>query len=524
MTNFRRVLIIVIVIFTISVVFFIGCVAPDAGGSEKESEDDSGLPDTYKIDVPGSLQEGAKTKGGGDLSEDSLGSNMIKNMIKEMDQNGSKISMLFVMIDTLIKNIEPDAKTDWYTDKQIVFTQDMYNKVVEMDGSPPPDVEVNEIKTAPKFKYLTNSNFPSIKTDTSGYNRMVIICEEFPPGPSGIPTLYQYILWNEPDDGKVKVFMEHDRKNPPDIVRIEYTYDDNAKKASMFYGWEAPPLEWDNTSEQWQIIMNTEDRDVDAHGITMEQKDSANNGVMIDFFQKKKRVEGMGIDSKYIIFDFFVNGYADDNGGYMESTFIDKNFKDKTGDEIVGFADAKTYKYKEKFDGNGNIIAAMYFDPNSGLWVSDTNLGGEWSDPDQKDKYDTGNNEGFEGDDPEEFDKYFGENDTVIKVRMPLPGIGANQLTWGTYKEKRLSISSQNLTTGQEINAGNWNYILGFFILFNDEHYTDLSDDFVVHFFLRDVVDKTAIPDPLYLLDVSNDGITVNKSYTLTSGDIYFVL
>ena len=118
---------------------------------------------------------------------------------------------------------------------------------------------------------------------------------------------------------------------------------------SIVYAWEAPPYVWTGSAWQLQHSENAGYKDVDLYSVTLMERDSANHGVIVDFFQKLRRMEGMGPEMTMLVFERSIKGYADDNGGFLMTRHVEED----ADPENPLFGNTMTYFFPPTFLNQG---------------------------------------------------------------------------------------------------------------------------------------------------------------------------
>ncbi|HOJ63349.1 MAG TPA: hypothetical protein PLE45_02905 [Spirochaetota bacterium] len=168
----------------------------------------------------------------------------------------------------------------------------------------------------------------------------------------------QQVYWSD-DKKKIKIVWEDIFEGTNDMMNkanykystiYSFVYDDSKKLSKMFY-----------IHEQFQDdpVDNSNDfNHTNFYSITLKEDSSNAN-----------------LDGVYIIYENVINddlsnysykaeGYADDNGGYLESTY---SYTDPMNNNIP-----VVWKYKEAFDGNGDETYFAWWE--NGTWTEDTDL------------------------------------------------------------------------------------------------------------------------------------------------------
>jgi hypothetical protein len=306
----------------------------------------SSVPTTFTVTPPKSLRSGVGSISASQLedefaieddfefddedgdSSDSMAYEQLRETISQVEDSAAYTSMNFVAIESVISGLERQSEA--YEARTVTITQAMADVIEgvlsDAFGEGAEDVDilgamVGEEITVGSFRYRDPEGekydyaFEGSLTFWDGYES----------------TLSYF--WSE-EKSQVRAVETISDEEFGDFT-ITYTYDGDENKSTVKY-----EMSGDFSLEST---------------ITMREKaDDPNNGVFVSF-------DGRGSDAG-MSFAYRANGFADDNGGYLESEI-------ESGGE--------SFSYKEGFDADGN-----------NTYLAMKNEEGDWEDPSVNDGFD----------------------------------------------------------------------------------------------------------------------------------------
>ena len=316
-----------IILFVLFLALFGLIMSCSTGGDDSTDTGDDGqlsvgtkiLPPKYMVDVPNSLTATSNTGSNG-KSDTRAESNyyaydQIKSAVSMIKGTSSIIGLYFVIIDELLINAKPSDSV--VEGGEIVLTESFVNKLKVV------------------FKDSGDEWF-----DADDYSKMIGTKFELPPFKYNTTTgIYSYIfeqLEEETGDGAsflMKLLWSSDKTK----VKIIFEDFSEGEKSSTIFSYD----DTSKISKIESIFVSGSDKFTNT--ISIKEKEGTNNGGAFVNFESS----GSG-------FKYSASGYADDNGGYLVSSY-----------ELSSGVVSTKFEYKEAFDGNGNMIYAQYKDENT---------------------------------------------------------------------------------------------------------------------------------------------------------------
>jgi len=348
--------IIIMLIGVLSLLLTIAC--PPAGGDNNITTTTSAgssdsaktkiLPAKFMSNIPDSLKDStqkgvtqSRTYGMGS----SFGHSMIKSTIKEIDSYVKDIAYQFAIIDEVIKDLSTSSSE--VKDKEITITKDFVDKMKSVTPDDYDDIigvnynaMIGQTLTVPAFIYNVS--------DDKDFNKM--FANNFSGEYFGVGYSYEVKVYWSDDKNLVKIiYIMKDTSGTLDYT-FSFVYDNKNKVSKLIFVSKTKVTDYitsklTDMSSLYSISLKEDPAKKDL------------NGVFISFTST-----GESSDSDT---SFQSDGYADDNGGYLETKYTYKN-------KAVG-TDPKdslgTYSYKEGFDGKGNLKYVKYNDGSG--WKDD---------------------------------------------------------------------------------------------------------------------------------------------------------
>jgi hypothetical protein len=383
----------------------------------------------------------------------------MQDSINQIELDGAKVGEKFKFIDQVINTMTVDENgTDWISGVTITVTESMIQDMQILlesainQGHTLPVVDSTQ--DMPRFKYVSTTNAAAalsgladsklqMHIEYTGYDNLVIVDEsdllpDPPAPPMGEPeqVKYLFLLWTN-DKTSVKLVL-FDYFMRPDIVKIVYEYDDTEKQVSMLVSYHKPPLIDDGFDkliidpDKWDTDVN--DWDLNIERVVLKEVDSAKRGDIVEYFQKIREWNGDRLDSlppaKFFNFERTINGYADNDGGYAESTFTE--FYNSYG-ESTFLTQMETRKFREKFSGNGTLESAQIFNDITGNWVDHPETPQSWTGPPQHKTKMFDNSADFDPTKTGKRNEFMSPDEALIHVKLPPRGldVAGTTLFWG---------------------------------------------------------------------------------------------
>lgn len=311
------------------IVFLLACDSAGAGSSDNDTSNGlSNLPSKLVVNIPDTLQSSASAPGisrsiGG---YQSYAYAQVKMTVASIDMLMSSIMMNFVMIDAFLENadISTSEQTGSFT-----ISQAMIDLIIEL--MPFEDMDSTFESELNKMVGQTYSaDFTYTESESSDYD-------------------YKFIMPEDDSSSEMTVYWSSDKKRVKNIYEYSYgsstnsmifIYNDETKISSMVFEYENT---WDGQTYSFHDEVTLQ-----------EDSESNKNGVTLTFKNKSA-------DETYGSSSYNASGYADDDGGYIESkltSYFDWN-NDGNDDKWIA-------EYKEGFDGDGNVNYSAYKDDTTG--------------------------------------------------------------------------------------------------------------------------------------------------------------
>lgn len=422
----------VLTVATILILGLSSCATSTSVGSSGGSAT-SNLPSSYKLNLPDSLTKGSSakslsrgiTRAGGT----SYGFMQLQSTIAMMKQSSAMFGQIYLVVDVALTGLTPSTTTP-NDNVTVTFTQKMIDNMMSIDPDMSSDMlpAVGSTFPMPSFYYATGDFSTLIDTtmDTTGYTNLV----KFDMSSSSTETDVMYILWTST---MVKIVNEYKDPTYGENYKMDFSYDTTKKLSTMTMADQTTP------SDVW------------LSSITMQEKNPDKSGIVLNMFDK---FSSSGYKDEY-----YVSGYADDDGGYIETKVITEDMS------MTGPGAKDVFKYKEQFDGNGNLTGAQWYDTTTGTWINDDAIG-TWTDSSYDDEYYDASDD--ISDDPTSYDEYMNPDEEVITVGIP-------SLTFSsTEYEKDFAITAQGSSpTG----PSGWDNVIGYFSVFDDEYSAGMTVD-----------------------------------------------
>jgi hypothetical protein len=420
-----------IIITSLIMLTIIACPTGGATGTYSTSN----VPGNIKVQVPKSLR-GQGVAGGAlqgatrEVTGTSYSYFEIQWAIEEMEFNSRAYTPYVLQMDAAISENELTTGSTVHTGLTVTYTREMVNAMYDMDpylqeiaaDDPYSDEwlpSAGEIEFLPDFYYGDVSNDGSLLSDvtidTAGYHLFIKVDWGTLWG-GGVTDIFVMLWDNDRTKSKiVQIFDEPGFYN----YNMVYTYDYNngSPRSTLLY-------------------VDKFDGNDYLYSVTMEEKNQKKHGVMISFIND--------YSDEFYESSYKAKGYADDDGGYLESEW---SMKEKTGNM------RETFKFKEQFKGNGTLTGAKYYENTTGQWLND----GTWAETEYDDLYDT-YDDTWENEDPDLFDDYMATDEALIYINPTIT------LPDGLTEHFHDYVLTESGTPDSD-----WGNVLGFFTVFPED-------------------------------------------------------
>ncbi|MCP4136049.1 MAG: hypothetical protein GY754_34080 [bacterium] len=323
--------------------FVVTCGGGDdnnGGGSDQLSRN---LPSKLSVTVPSSLNSSSPGgKAGGPGAEGSMGYQQMKMITGMMKMNSQNAQMYLLIIDQLMSNVK-DKNGECVSGLSVSMDGAIKAAIKEqMTGMGMSEQEVNDMLS----QMPSSMPAPPMKYDSQqvvGYDNEII----FYPGSdmnqqATCDTLVEdnkeVIQWT--GKSKIKMTMNHTMEMGPGMTNsasMTFTYDDD-KKVSTFV--EDFKENFDGEQLNGSVNMTL---------MQCSATDNADNCVKVK--ATMKFVDGDNNNDTYTI-----EGKADDNGGFLETSFVYNGTAQKSRDYFDGTGASKGYQVYNDSTGEWDLV------------------------------------------------------------------------------------------------------------------------------------------------------------------------
>lgn len=328
------------------VILFAGCESAGAGGgsddtsstpAEEQPTDDGttdetndttvttkNVPSKFSVDPPQSLRGVGSVSGSQTGEERSYAYEEIKQTVSDLEGETAITSVNFVVIDEVVDGLavqaDPYEATSVTLDESVV---DRIQRILE-DSFGPGDASFFDELVGQEVQIGT---FYYRSPEGDKYD---VAFEATITFPDGFQSNLSY-FWSE-DKRRVRAKESFDDEFG--AFSVTYVYDDDAGKSTVQYQFD-------------------DDFGTGKDKFTLEEKSGdENNGVYVTFVSEFTE----SVDGSESTFTYDASGFADDNGGFLEA-----KIEDPFG----------SFRFKEGFDGEGNLTYLAEYDETSGEYVTD---------------------------------------------------------------------------------------------------------------------------------------------------------
>jgi hypothetical protein len=482
---------------TMLLLSFSHCDGDSSGSKSSSSGDIENLPNDYNVSLPDSV---SSDEARSTTPQSSVGTKALQKARKDMEQENAYVAGLFVLADkTISENGGVDKFTDGYTNgPKFEITQKLYDTMLEVgNGKVQEGFEVGKEFAFPQFQYVGKDKFEATIPEENKklkeqlvkleelYDYLFIAAAEGEPKEDGSvekkdkKSRLVYIFW---DLNKTNTRVVSYEKQKLDLINDEqhrvldiiFEEREDGLFSTVTRAEDFPPYIWENN--KW-VLKTTQEgealgvgRDVDLMILTLHEKDPDNKGVVIDLYRKKRRLMNEDVTKG----DSMENseqklyGYADNNGGFVETFSTMAKERKADGTKVQGFSsDIDEKRHEELFKSDGSLFAARFINNQSGEWEDNTGYTWPLSNDDEfghkakfkqyKDEFFT-NKEKFDGEKGADGaqDNYKADNEFIFDVKLP------DISTHFSDKKKAQFVIVKDEQTVSWTQESDWNFVVGF--------------------------------------------------------------